>query len=83
MVVFGGVNARLALDSGNEYDVIDHPRTQVYSNMGTESPLGYSYFDDRLSNRTCHFLIRAKCENIEEEGSTMPEITYNVWRMDA
>lgn len=83
MVVFGGVNARLALDSGNEDDVIDHPRTQVYSNMGTESPLGYSYFDDRLSNRTCHFLIRAKCENIEEEGSTMPEITYNVWRMDA
>ncbi len=83
MVVFGGTNARLALDSGNENDVIDHPRTQVYSNMGVESPLGYSYFDNRLSNRSCHFLIRAVCENIEDDGSTVPALTYDVWRMPA
>ena len=83
MVLFGGKDARLALDSGNEGDIIDYPRTQVYNNMGTSSPLGYSYFDDRMSNRSRHFMIRARCENIEAEGSTMPAITYDVWRMDA
>ncbi len=83
MVLFGGENARLALDSGNDDDVIDYPMTQVYNNLGIGASLAYSYFDDRLSNRSRHFMIRAYCENLEVEGSTMPAITYDVWRMDA
>ena len=82
MVLVGGVNARLALDGGTEDGTIDHPRTQVYNNLGINSPGGYYYFDDRLSDQSCHFLLRAVCEaSLEPDGATLPDMTFDVWRL--
>ena len=70
----------LAIDNGTEDCNIEFPNTQCTNNNYVAS-YNYTYFDERTTNQSARFLLRAVCENIEPEGSTMPEISYDLYRV--
>ncbi len=80
LVAVSGKGATLAIDNGTEDGTIEFPNTQCTNNNYVAS-YNYTYFDERTTNQSARFLLRAVCENIEPEGSTMPEISYDLYRV--
>lgn len=72
-------NVALAIDGGTPDGSIQHPMTQCY-NTDYRFERGYRYVDETSNPSRC-FLLRAVCENLEEEGSTQPRVDYTVWRV--
>ena len=80
LIAVSGKGATLAIDNGTEDGTIEFPNTQCTNNNYVAS-YNYTYFDERTSNQSARFLLRAVCENIEPEGSTMPQISYDLYRV--
>ncbi len=80
LIAVSGKGATLAIDNGTEDGTIEFPYTQCTNNNYVAS-YNYTYFDERTTNQSARFLLRAVCENIEPEGSTMPEISYDLYRV--